>query len=127
MLDCISYGSEAVNAAIESGAIVYVLQYPPSNGMNVARGRRNDPWSRLPRGGRGPDNFPFPQGSPLPPLGGSQGGEFVGQHAEGVGALQVHPGSSGEVKHDQLRWCWLGANAVEDGLADMVHIEIDQA
>src|SRR5438477_7422633 len=54
------------------------------------------------------------------------GREFIGQLAECLRALQVHAWRSGEVEEDELRQCRLSAYAIEDRLADMVHVEIDE-
>src|SRR5947207_15509362 len=54
------------------------------------------------------------------------GREFIGQLAECLRALHVHAWRSREVEEDELRQCRLGAYAVEDHLADMVHVEIDE-
>src|SRR5262249_51246039 len=54
------------------------------------------------------------------------GHEFIGQLAECLRALQIHAWRSGEVEEDELRQCRLSAYAIEDRLADMVHVEIDE-
>src|SRR5437773_1460042 len=54
------------------------------------------------------------------------GSEVIGQLAECLSALHVHAWRSREVEEDELRQCRLGAYAVEDHLADMVHVEIDE-
>src|SRR2546430_16709592 len=54
------------------------------------------------------------------------GSEVIGQFAECLRALQVHAWRSGEVEEDELRQRRLSAYAIEDRLADMVHVEIDE-
>src|SRR5437773_4270628 len=54
------------------------------------------------------------------------GSEVIGQLAECLRALQVHAWRSGEVEEDELRQRRLSAYAIEDRLADMVHVEIDE-
>src|SRR5436190_12581573 len=54
------------------------------------------------------------------------GREFIGQLAECLRALQVHAWCSGEIEEDELRLCRLSAYAIEDRLADIVHVEIDE-
>src|SRR5258705_8619438 len=54
------------------------------------------------------------------------GREFIGQLAECLRALQVDAWHSGEVEEDELRQCRLSAYAIENRLADILHIEIHE-
>jgi Ca-activated chloride channel homolog len=64
---------EAIDSALEAGAIGYVLQYPPEDGMNpFGRNRPNGPWGRDPR----QDRYPDPQNPRRNPQNDPRGNPF---------------------------------------------------
>src|SRR4029077_7000262 len=52
--------------------------------------------------------------------------EFVSHTRKRVGTLHVNKRCGGEIEHYELRRCRLGVNAAQDGVADIVHVEIDE-
>ena len=53
-------------------------------------------------------------------------GEFVSHTRKHVGTLHVNERCGGEIEHYKLRRCRLGVNTVQDGVSDIVHVEIDE-
>src|SRR6476620_5163773 len=54
------------------------------------------------------------------------GGQFIGHASKSVSALQVHARRSGKVEHNQLRWRRFSVHALQNRLADMVHVEVHE-
>src|SRR5438874_1058984 len=96
MIDCIGYGREAIHAA-QFSVHTFIAQTVPNRGTRFDRLES--------------DAF---------------GGEFVGHAGKSVSALQVHTGRSGKIEHNQLRWRRFSVHALQNRLADMVYIEVNE-
>src|SRR5215831_9421360 len=52
--------------------------------------------------------------------------EFASHTRKHVGTLHVNKRCGREIEHYELRRCRLGADTAQDGVADIVHVEIDE-
>ena len=54
------------------------------------------------------------------------GGQFIGHAGKSVSALQVQARRSGEIEHNQLRWRSFSVHALQNRLANMVHVKVHE-
>ena len=52
--------------------------------------------------------------------------QFIRHAGKRVSALQVNARRSGKIEHNQLRWRRFSVHALQDRLADMVHVEVHE-